>query len=132
MPKKGIAKEFALWIVALFLALVCLRSGLMKMPGRTGRAVLDTRFPEVGLPRMVSARGRNRRTHFICSTARAAISRFRCECFALVMLGAIFTHASHGESSRLPFNFLLLALSLIIVFARRPNLLKRLWKSQNN
>lgn len=48
--------------------------------------------------------------------------------FAIVMLGAIFTHATHNESSRLPFNFLLLGLSLIIIFARLPSFLKRLRK----
>lgn len=52
--------------------------------------------------------------------------------FAVVMLGAILTHATHNESRRLPFNFLLLALSLIIVFARQPQFLKKLWKAGNN
>jgi hypothetical protein len=41
------------------------------------------------------------------------------------MLGAIFTHATHNETSRLPFNLLLITLSLVIAFARRPSFLKR-------
>jgi len=45
--------------------------------------------------------------------------------FAVVMLGAIYTHATHSESGRLPFNFLLLALSLITLYARRPIFLAR-------
>jgi putative oxidoreductase len=45
--------------------------------------------------------------------------------FAVVMLGAIFTHATHHEFSRLPFNFLLLGLSLIIILARKPTVLMR-------
>src|SRR5947208_764385 len=46
--------------------------------------------------------------------------------FVVVMLGAIYTHATHNESSRLPFNLFLLALSLIIAFTRRPNFLQKL------
>jgi hypothetical protein len=34
------------------------------------------------------------------------------------MLGAILTHATHGESSRLPFNLFLLALSAIVIYFR--------------
>jgi uncharacterized membrane protein YphA (DoxX/SURF4 family) len=45
--------------------------------------------------------------------------------FAIVMLGAIFTHATHNETSRLPFNLLLLTLTLVIAFVRRPSFLKR-------
>jgi hypothetical protein len=45
--------------------------------------------------------------------------------FAAVMLGAIFTHYTHNETSRLPFNLILLVLSFIIVFVRRPSFLKR-------
>ena len=52
--------------------------------------------------------------------------------FAVVMLGAIFTHATHNESSRLPFNFLLFALSLIIIFARQPSFLKKLRKARDD
>ena len=44
--------------------------------------------------------------------------------FAVVMLGAIFTHYTHNETNRLPFNLFLLALSLIITFTRRPNFLE--------
>jgi uncharacterized membrane protein YphA (DoxX/SURF4 family) len=51
--------------------------------------------------------------------------------FALVMLGAIYTHATHNESSRLPFNLFLLTLSLIIAFMRRPKFLQKLRKSEN-
>jgi hypothetical protein len=41
------------------------------------------------------------------------------------MLGAIYTHAAHGETARLPFNFLLFALSVVVLYARRPDFLKR-------
>ncbi|MCA1642326.1 MAG: DoxX family protein [Acidobacteria bacterium] len=44
--------------------------------------------------------------------------------FAAVMLGAMFTHAAHNEMSRLPFNLLLFALSLVVLFARGSRLLK--------
>jgi uncharacterized membrane protein YphA (DoxX/SURF4 family) len=129
MTKKRIAKEIALWIVALLLALVCLRSGLMKVPGVPGGQFWIRDFQRWGYPgwfRLVVGIAE------LISFALLLVPRlagYGASVFALVMLGAIVTHASHGESSRLPFNFLLLALSLIIVFARRPNFLKRLRKS---
>ena len=42
--------------------------------------------------------------------------------FGVVMAGAIYTHATHNETSRLPFNLLLLSLALAIAIARWPRL----------
>ncbi len=129
MTKGRIAKEIVLWIIALFLALVCLRSGLMKMPGMPGEQFWIRDFQRWGYPgwfRLVIGIAE------LVSFALLLVPRlagYGAGIFAIVMLGAIFTHATHHESSRLPFNFLLLALSLIIVFARQPTLLKKLRKA---
>ena len=40
--------------------------------------------------------------------------------FCAVMAGAFFTHITHNEQSRLPFILLLVALSLVVLVARRP------------
>jgi uncharacterized membrane protein YphA (DoxX/SURF4 family) len=53
------------------------------------------------------------------------LASYGASLFALVMLGAIFTHYTNNETSRLPFNLLLLTLSLVIASVRRPSFLKR-------
>ena len=123
MTKGRIVKEVLLWIIALFLALVCLRSGLLKVTGNIFwvRDFHRWGYPDwfriaVGIAELVSM-------------ALLLVPRFAgygAGVFAVVMLGAIYTHASHNELSRLPFNLLLLALALIIAFTRRPNFLKKL------
>ena len=122
------AKEVVLWIITLLLALVCLRSGWLKV---TGNVFWVRDFHRWGYPdRFRIVVGISELT----SMALLLIPRFAsygASLFAVVMLGAIYTHATHNESGRLPFNFLLLALSLIIVFARRPTFLRRLPKSGN-
>ena len=132
MTKGRIAKEVALWIIALFLALVCLRSGLMKMPGVPGVQFWIQDFQRWGYPdwfRLVV--GISELVSMLLLLV-PRIAGYGASLFSVVMLGAIFTHATHGETSRLPFNFLLLALSLIIVFAREPNSLKKLRKGGND
>src|SRR6266478_8240489 len=112
MTKGRIVKEVALWIIALFLALVCLRSGWLKV---TGNIFWVRDFHRWGYPdwfRIVVGIAE------LTSMALLLIPRFAsygATLFAFVMLGAIFTHATHHEFSRLPFNFLLLGLSLIII-----------------
>ena len=129
MTKRRVACEVALWVISLFLALVCLRSGLMKMPGVPGEQFWARDFQRWGYPgwfRMVVGAAE------LISLALLLVPRlagYGASIFAVVMLGAIFTHATHNESSRLPFNFLLLALSLIIVFTRQPTLFKKLRKT---
>ncbi len=129
MTKRRVAREVALWVISLFLALVCLRSGLMKMPGVPGEQFWARDFQRWGYPgwfRMVVGAAE------LISLALLLVPRlagYGAAIFAVVMLGAIFTHATHNESSRLPFNFLLLALSLIIVFTRQPTLFKKLRKT---
>ncbi|MGH9873521.1 MAG: DoxX family protein [Pyrinomonadaceae bacterium] len=117
MTKGRIAKEILLWIITLFLALVCLRSGWLKVTGNIFwvRDFHRWNYPDwfrilVGIAELISM--------LLLLIPRFA-SYGAC-LFALVMLGAIFTHATHHEVSRLPFNFLLLTLSLVIIFARRP------------
>ncbi len=122
MTKLRIVKEVVLWIIALLLALVCLRSGLLKV---TGNIFWVRDFHRWGYPdgfRVVVGIAE------LASAVLLLIPRFAsygASLFALVMLGAIYTHATHNESSRLPFNLFLLALSLIIAFTRRPNFLKK-------
>ena len=122
MTKGRIAREVVLWIITLFLALVCLRSGWLKV---TANVFWVRDFHRWGYPdwfRVLVGIGE------LTSMALLLIPRFAsygATLFAVVMLGAIFTHATHHEFSRLPFNFLLLALSLIIILARKPNSLMR-------
>lgn len=126
MTKGRIAKEVVLWIIALFLVLVCLRSGLMKMPTVPGVQFWMRDFQRWGYPgwfRMAVGAAE------LASFALLLVPRlagYGATIFSVVMLGAIFTHATHNESGRLPFNFLLLGLSLVIIFARQPTLLKKL------
>lgn len=122
LTKTRLAKEIALWLVALFLALVCLRSGLTKLPADSFwiRDFRRWHYPDwfrivVAVFELVSC--------LLLVVPRVA-SAGAC-LFAIVMLGAIYTHATHQESSRLPFNFLLLALSLVVLFARRHGFAKR-------
>ena len=122
MTKGRIVKEVVLWIIALFLALVCLRSGWLKV---TGNIFWVRDFQRWGYPdwfRIVIGIAE------LTSMVLLLVPRFAgygASLFVVVMLGAIYTHATHNESSRLPFNLFLLALSLIIAFTRRPNFL---WK----
>jgi uncharacterized membrane protein YphA (DoxX/SURF4 family) len=122
VTKVRIAKEVAVWIITLFLALVCLRSGWLKI---TGNVFWVRDFHRWGYPdwfRIVVG--------FAELTASALLllprlAGYGSSLFATVMLGAIFTHYTHNETSRLPFNLLLLALSLVIAFARLPAFLKK-------
>ncbi|MGH9875191.1 MAG: DoxX family protein [Pyrinomonadaceae bacterium] len=117
MTRTRIAKEFVLWLITLFLALVCLRSGWLKL---SGNIFWVRDFHRWGYPdwfRIVVGIAE------LSSMALLLLPRFAAygaTIFAVVMLGAIATHATHHEASRLPFNCLLLGFSLIIIFARRP------------
>jgi putative oxidoreductase len=122
MTKVRIAKEVALWIITLFVALVCLRSGWLKV---TGNIFWVRDFHRWGYPDWF---------RIVVGVAELAamvllliprIAAYGASLFAAVMLGAIFTHYTHNETSRLPFNLLLLALSLVIAFARRPAFLRK-------
>ena len=126
MTKTRILKEIVLWLITLFLALICLRSGLLKVTGNIFwvRDFQRWGYPDwfrlvVGIAELISM--------LLLLVPRLA--SFGASLFALVMLGAIFTHATHNETSRLPFNLLLLTLSLVIAFARRPSFLKHPAKS---
>lgn len=125
MTKGRLAKEVVLWIIALFLALVCLRSGLMKMPGMPGEQFWTRDFQRWGYPGWLRLAVGVAELISFALLLVPRLAGYGAAVFAIVMLGAIFTHATHNESARLPFNFLLLALSLIIVFARRPFFLQR-------
>lgn len=122
MTKGRIAKEIALWVITLVLALVCLRSGWLKV---TGNIFWVRDFHRWGYPdwfRIVVGIAE------LTSMALLLVPRlasYGASLFAAVMLGAMFTHYTHHETSRLPFNLFLLTLSLIIVFMRRPSFLKK-------
>jgi putative oxidoreductase len=128
VTKGRIAKEVVLWIITLLLALVCLRVGWLKL---TGNIFWVRDFRRWGYPdwfRIVVG------ITELTSMLLLLVPRFAsygASLFAVVMLGAIFTHYAHSESSRLPFNLFLLALSLIIAFTRRPTFLKKLRESGN-
>ena len=122
MTKGRIVKEVALWIIALFLALVCLRSGWLKV---TGNISWVRDFHRWGYPDWFrTVVGITELTSMVLLLVPRFAS-YGASLFVVVMLGAIYTHATHNESSRLPFNLFLLTLSLIIAFTRRPNFL---WK----
>ena len=118
MTKKRIAVEIVIWIITVLVALVCLRSGLMKMPGVPGVEFWIRDFARWGYPdwfRMVVGVAE------LLAFVLLLVPRFAAYgagIFAVVMLGAIFTHATHGETGRLPFNLVLLALSVIIIYVR--------------
>ena len=115
MTKTRIAKEIVLWMLTLMLVVVCIRSGLLKLAGnvfwvrdfhRWGYA--DWFRIVVGLAELASA----------ALLLIPRMASYGAALFAVVMLGAIYTHLTHNESGRLPFNLFLLALSLVIVVAR--------------
>ena len=123
MTKIRILKEVVLWLITLFLALVCLRSGWLKVSGNIFwvRDFQRWGYPDwfrlvVGIAELIS----------FALLLVPRLASYAAGLFAVVMLGAIFTHYTNNETSRLPFNLLLLALSLVIVFARRPAFLRRL------
>lgn len=119
MNRKEIAKQIVLWGVALLLALVCLRSGWLKISGNIFW-IRDFRrwgYPDgfrvlIGVVELISA--------VLLLVPRLAA--YGAALFGVVMLGAIYTHATHDEMSRLPFNIFLLVLSFFIALARRPAL----------
>ena len=117
MNKRRIVKEVLLWIIALLLTLVCLRSGLQKVTGnvfwirdfhRWGYS--DSFRVIVGIAELLSA--------VLLLVPRFAA--YGAGLFSVVMLGAIYTHATHHESVRLPFNILLLAMAITVTIVRRP------------
>ena len=120
MTKRGLIKTAAIWIVTVLLALVCLRSGLTKMPGMGGEQFWIRDFARWGYPdwfRIVV--GIAELVSFLLLLV-PRVAGVGAGIFAVVMLGAIFTHATHNEFSRLPFNLLLLVFSVIVVYARKP------------
>lgn len=127
MTKKRIALEVGLWTITLLLALVCLRSGLQKVTGNIFwiRDFHRWGYPDwfrltVGVAELVS----------LVLLVIPRLASIGAGLFALVMLGAIYTHATHHESSRLPFNLFLLVLLLLVLIARRRGLL-RLFAAQH-
>jgi putative oxidoreductase len=122
MTKGRIVKEVLLWIVGLLLALVCLRSGLLKVIGNVFwvRDFHRWNYPDwfrvvIGVSEILSA----------ALLLFPPLASYGASMFAIVMLGAIYTHTTHNELSRVPFNVLLLALSLVIIFGRLPTFLKK-------
>ena len=120
MTKGRIVKEIVLWIVTLLLALVCLRSGVMKMPGVPGVEFWIRDFARWGSPDWFrTVVGIAELASFVLLLV-PRVAAYGALIFGIVMLGAIFTHATHGESVRLPFNLVLLGMCVVIVVARRP------------
>ena len=128
VTKVRIIKEVVLWLITLFLALVCLRSGWLKVMGNIFWVRDFHRWGYPGWFRIMVGVGE------LISLVLLLVPRlasYGASLFAVVMLGAIFTHYANNETSRLPFNFLLLTLSLVIAFMRRPSFLKGSTKSGN-
>ena len=120
MNKLKIVGTVALWLVTLLLALICLRSGLMKLPGFSGEQFWIRDFQRWGYPdwfRLVVAAAELTSCALLLFPRIAAVG---ASIFVLVMLGAIFTHFTNNETGRLPFNFVLLVLSLIVAWSRLP------------
>ena len=97
-----IAKEIVLWILTLMLVLVCFRSGLLKLTGN-GFWIRD--FHRWNYPdwfRIVVGAAE------LASAALLLIPRmasYGAGIFAIVMLGAIYTHATHNELGRVPLPY---------------------------
>ena len=118
MTKTRIAKEIALWLITILVALVCLRSGLMKiniLPGVESwiRDFARWGYPDwfritVGIAELLS----------FALLLVPRLAPIGAALFATIMLGAIYTHATNAETGRLPFNLVLLALSITIVITR--------------
>jgi len=125
MLKWSRVKDVAIWVVTLLLAFMSFRSGVMKMPGVPGSQFWMRDFQRWGYP------GWFRLAVGIAEIVSAVfvvvpqLASYGAGIFAVVMVGAIFTHATHAEWSRLPLNLILLALSLALCFARRSILLKK-------
>ena len=116
MTKGRIVKEVLLWAITLFLALICLRSGLLKV---TGNIFWVRDFHRWGYPDWFRVVVGIAELTSVGLLLVPRLASYGASLFAAVMLGAIYTHYSHNETSRLPFNLLLLTLSLVIVFVRR-------------
>jgi uncharacterized membrane protein YphA (DoxX/SURF4 family) len=118
MTKRRLFAGVAVWAASAFVALVCLRSGLMKMPGVPGAEFWARDFQRWGYPGWfrVAVGAAELAASAALLVPRAAA--YGAALFALVMVGAIVTHAGHGETGRLPFNAALLALSVGIAAAR--------------
>ena len=129
MNKKHLVREIVLWVLALLLALVCIRSGVLKL---SGNIFWVRDFHRWGYPdwfRVVVG------LIEIASAAFLLIPRFATyggSMFAVVMLGAMATHYQYNEASRLPFNMVLLTLSVIVAFMRRPHVMRALRKVDAN
>jgi len=116
VTKGRIVKEVLLWAITLFLALICLRSGLLKV---TGNIFWVRDFHRWGYPDWFRVVVGIAELTSVGLLLVPRLASYGASLFAAVMLGAIYTHYSHNETSRLPFNLLLLTLSLVIVFVRR-------------
>ena len=117
MTRMRTAKEIVLWILTLMLVLVCIRSGFLKLTGNVFwiRDFHRWNYPDwfrivVGVAELASA----------ALLLIPRVAALGAGLFAIVMVGAIYTHATHNESNRLPFNLFLLAISLVIIVARAP------------
>ena len=125
---KQILKTIGRWIPVVLLTLIFVPAGWAKFSDTSGWAIA---FRHWGYPdwfRIVIGIAE------LTSMALLLVPRFAsygASLFVVVMLGAIYTHATHNESSRLPFILFLLALSLIIAFTRRPGFLRKLRKPEN-
>lgn len=122
VTKVRTVKEVLLWIITLFLALICLRSGLLKL---TGNVFWVRDFQRWGYPDWFRVVVGVAELASLVLLLVPRLASYGASLFAAVMLGAIFTHYTNNETTRLPFNLLLLTLSLVIIFARRRFFLKQ-------
>jgi uncharacterized membrane protein YphA (DoxX/SURF4 family) len=122
MSKARVAGAVLLWAITIFLALVCLRSGVTKLPA-DGFWVRD--FRRWGYPGWFRVAVGAAELAACALLLVPRLASYGAALFAAVMLGAIYTHAAHGETVRLPFNVVLFALSVAVLYARRPRFPKR-------
>lgn len=122
MTKARVAAKVLLWAATLFLALVALRSGVTKLPA-DGFWVRD--FRRWGYPGWFRVAVGAAELTACAMLLVPRLASYGAGLFAAVMLGAIYTHAAHGETVRLPFNVVLLVLSVAVLYARRPRFLKK-------
>ncbi|TGD80714.1 DoxX family protein [Hymenobacter wooponensis] len=123
-PKKSKLLRVALWITQSVLALLYIGTGLFKLG--TPIATVAGMWPWAGeYPTLLRGTGMLDLVGGIgivlpaLTHIRPYLTVAAAAGLALLQLGAIAFHLSRGEASNTPFNFIMLALALLVFWGRR-------------
>ena len=122
-PGKGIA--IALWTAQVLLFLLFAGTGAWKLA--TPIPALAAKFPWMGEARRVPAPDGHLRSHFgsvgvllpTLTRVKPGLTVLSALGCALLQLSAMVFHLARGEAANTPFNFLLVALSVFVLWGRR-------------